>query len=77
MYEILLTRYKIADELQCIHLFHFVHNVILLCVVLDSIRIHTCCLYWKELYVIELVMEFYWCFDIAFDTKPVFIDCLE
>ena len=48
MNEILLTRYKIADELRCIHLFHFIHNIVLLSVLLDFIRLHTRFLYGKE-----------------------------
>ena len=37
IHEILLTRYKIADELRCIHLFDLVHDVVLRCVLLDSV----------------------------------------
>ena len=77
MHEILLTRDKITDELRCIHLFHFVHDVILRCVLLDSIRVHTCLLYEEEWQVIELIMEFYWCLDIALDEEPILAKCLE
>ena len=77
MHEILLTRYKIADEFRCIHLFYFVHNVVLLSVLLDSIRVHTRLLYWKEWQIIELVVQFYWCFDITLDEESILAECLE
>ena len=77
MHEILLTRHKIADELRCIHLFHFVHDVILLSVLLDSIGIHTCLLYGEEWQVIELVVQLYWCLDIALDEEPILAERLE
>ena len=59
MYEILLTRYKITDELRCIHLFHFVHDVVLRCVLLDSIGVHTRLLYGEEWQIIELIVQFH------------------
>ena len=77
MYEILLTRYKIADELRCIHLFHFVHDISLLSVFLDSIGTHTRLLYGEEWQVIELVVEFCGCFDITLDEVSVLVKCLE
>ena len=77
MHEILLTRDKIADELRCIHLFHFIHNVVLRCVLLDSIGLHTRLLYREEWQIIELIMEFYWCLDITLDEESIFPECLE
>ena len=77
MHEILLTRYKITDEFRCIHLFYFVHNVVLLCILLDSIRVHTCLLYGEEWQIIELVVEFYWCLDITLDEESILAECLE
>ena len=75
--EILLTRYKIADELRCIHLFDFVHNIVLRCVLLDSIGVHACLLYGEEWQVIELVVEFHWCFDVTIDEEPNLAECLQ
>ena len=77
MHEILLTRYKIADELRCIHLFHFVHNVVLLSVLLDSIRVHTRLQYGEEWQIIELIMEFHWCLDITLDEESNLAECLQ
>ena len=77
MHEILLTRYKIADELRCIRLFHFVHNVVLLSVLLDSIGVHTCLLYEEEWQVIELVVEFHWFLDVTLDEESILAECLE
>ena len=77
MHEILLTRHKIADEFRCIHLFHFIHNVVLFSILLDSIGVHTCFLYGEEWQVIELVVKFYWCFDIALDEESILAECLE
>ena len=77
MYEILATRYKIADELRCIHLFHFVHDVVLLSVLLDSIGVHACLLYGEEWQVIELVVEFHWCLDVTLDEESILAECLE
>ena len=37
VYEILSTRYKITYEFWCIRFFHFVHDIILLSISLDSI----------------------------------------
>ena len=77
MYEILLARYKITDELRCIHLFHFVHDFVLLGVLLDSIRVHTRLLYGEEWQVIELVVQLYWCLDITLDEESDLAECLE
>ena len=77
MNEILATRHKIANELRCIHLFHFVHNVVLLSVLLDSIRIHTRLLYGEEWQIIELVVEFHWCLDITLDEESILTERLE
>ena len=77
MHEILATRYKIADELRCIRLFDLVHNVVLLSVLLDSIRVHTRLLYGEEWQIIELIMEFYRCRDITLDEESIFAECLE
>ena len=75
--EILLTRYKIADELRCIRLFDFVHNVVLRCVLLDSIGVHARLLYGEEWQVIELIVEFYWCLDITLDEESILVERLE
>ena len=77
MHDILATRYKIADELRCIHFFHFVHNVVLRCVLLDSIRVHTRLLYGKEWQIIELIMEFHWCLDVILDEESILAERLE
>ena len=77
MNEILLTRYKIADEFRCIRLFHFVHNVVLLSVLLDSIRVQTRPLYGEEWQIIELIVEFYWCLDVTLDEESNLAKCLE
>ena len=77
MNEILLARDKITDELRCIHLFHFVHIVVLRCVLLNSIRLHTRLLYGEEWQVIELIMEFHWCLDITLDEESILAECLE
>ena len=77
MHEILLTRDKIANELRCIHLFHLVHNVVLRCVLLDSIRVHSRLLYGEEWQVIELVVQLYWCLDITLDEESNLAECLE
>ena len=77
MNEILLTKYKIADELRWIHLFHFVHNVVLLGVLLDSIRVHTRLLYGEEWQIIELVVQLYWCLDVTLDEEPILAKRLE
>ena len=77
MHELLATRYKNADELRCIHLFHFVHNVVLRCVLLDSIGVHARLLYGKEWQIIELVVEFHWCLDITLDKESILAECLE
>ena len=77
VHEILLTRYKIADEFRCIHLFHFVHNVVLRCVLLDSIRVHTRLLYREEWEIIELVVQLHWCLDITLDEESNLAECLE
>ena len=77
VYEIFLARYKIADELRCIHLFNLVHDVVLLRVLLDSVLVHTHLLYREEWQVIELIMEFYWCLDVTLDEEPVLAECLE
>ena len=77
MHEILLTRYKITDELRCIHLFHFVHDVILLSVLLDSIGVHTRILYGEEWQVIELIMQLHWCLDVTLDEESILAECLE
>ena len=76
-YEILTTRHKITDELRCIHLFHFLHNIIHLSVPLDPIRVHARLLYREEWQVIELVVQLHWCFDIALDEEPILVQCLE
>ena len=77
MHEILWARYKIADELRCIRLFHFVHDVVLRCVLLDSIGVHTRLLYRKEWQVIELVVQFYWCLDVTLDEESILAERLE
>ena len=77
MNEILLARYKIADELRCIHLFHFVHDVVLRSILLDSVRVHTCLLYGEEWQIIELIMEFHWCLDVTLDEESNLAECLE
>ena len=77
MHEILLTRHKIADEFRCIHLFNLVHDVVLCCVLLDSIRVHTRLLYGEEWQIIELIMEFHWCLDITLDEESNLAECLE
>ena len=77
MHEILLMRYKITDEFRCIHLFGLVHNVVLLSVLLDSIRVHTRLLYGEEWEIIELIMEFYWCLDITLDEESNLAERLE
>ena len=77
MNEILLTRHKIADELRWIHLFHFVHNIVLLSVLLDFIRLHTRLLYREEWQIIELVMQFYWCLDVTLDEESILAERLE
>ena len=76
MHEILATRHKITDEFRCIHLFYFVHNVVLLGVLLDSIRVQTRLLYGEEWQVIEFVMEFHRCLDITFDEESILAECL-
>ena len=77
MNEILLTRHKIADELRWIHLFHFAHNIVLLSVLLDFIRLHTRLLYREEWQIIELVMQFYWCLDVTLDEESILAERLE
>ena len=77
MHEILLTRYKITDELRCIHLFHFVHDVILLSVLLDSIRVHTRLLYREERQIIELVVQLHWRLDVTLDEESILPSRLE
>ena len=77
MHEILLTRDKIADELRCIHLFHFVHDVVLLSVLLDSIRVHTRLLYGEEWQIIELVVQLHWCLDITLDEESILAEHLQ
>ena len=77
MHEILLTRYKIADELWCIHLFHFVHDVVLRCVLLDSIGVHNRLLYREEWQIIELVVKLHWCLDITLDEESNLAERLE
>ena len=74
MNEILLTRNKITNELWCIL---FVHDVVLRCVLLDSIRVHTRLLYGEEWQIIELIMEFNWCLDIALDEESILAECFE
>ena len=76
MHEILATRHKITDEFRCIHLFYFVHDIILLGVLLDSIRVQTRLLYGEEWQVIEFVMEFHRCLDITFDEESILAECL-
>ena len=77
VHEILLTRYKIADEFRCIRLFHFIHDVILRCILLDSIRVHTRLLYEEEWQVIELIVQLYWCFDATLNEECILTECLE
>ena len=77
MHEILLARDKIADELRCIHLFHFVHDAILRCVLLDSIRVHARLLYREEWQIIELIVEFHWCLDITLDEESILAEYLQ
>ena len=77
MHEIFASRYKITDELRCIRLFDLVHDVVLRCVLLDSIRVHARLLYGEEWQVIELVVEFYWCLDVTLDEESVLAECLE
>ena len=77
MYKIFSTRYKIAYQLRCIHLFHFVHDVILLSVLLDTIGIHTCLLYKEERQVIELVVQLHWCLYITLDEEAILAERLE
>ena len=76
-HEILLTRHKIADEFRCIHLFHFVHNVVLRCVLLDSIGVHARLLYGEEWQIIELVVQLHWCLDITLDEESILAERLE
>lgn len=57
MYEILAARYIIADELRCVHILLFVHEVVLLSVLLDFIGVHGRFLYWEESQIIELVVK--------------------
>ena len=70
-------RNKIADELRGVHLFNLVHDVVLLSVLLDSIGVHARLLYGEEWQIIELIMEFHWCLDVALDEEPIFTECLE
>ena len=77
MNEILLTRHKIADEFRCIRLFHFVHDVVLLGVLLDSIRVHTRLLYGEEWQIIEFVVQLHWCLDVILDEESILAECLE
>ena len=77
MNKILSTRYKITDELRCIRFFHFLHNIILLSVILDSIRVYVCLLYGDEWQVIEFVMELCGCSDITLDEEPILVECVE
>ena len=77
MHEILASRYKIADELRCIHFFHFVHNVVLLSILLDSIGVHTRLLYGEEWQIIELVVDFYWYLDITLDEESILAEYLQ
>ena len=70
-------RYKIADELRCIRLFHFVHDVVLLSVLLDSVRVHTRLLYGEEWQIIEFVVQLHWCLDITLDEESILPECLE
>ena len=77
MYEILLARDKIADELRCIRLFHFVHNIVLRSVFLDSIGVHARLLYGEEWQIIELVVQLHWCLDITLDEESNLAEYLE
>ena len=77
MHEIFATRHKIADEFRCIHLFHCVHDVIFLSVLLDSIGAHARLLYGEEWQIIELVVQLHWCFDITLDEESILAECLE
>ena len=77
MHEILSTGHKIADELQCVCFLYLVHEIVLLSIFLDSIRVYVCLLYWEEWQVIEFVMELYGCFDITLDEEPILAECLE
>ena len=77
MNKILLTRDKIADELRCIRLFHFVHDVVLRCVLLDSIGVHARLLYGEEWQIIELVVQLHWCLDDTLDEESILAECLE
>ena len=77
VHEILLARYKIADELRCIRLFHFVHDVVLLGVLLDSIGVHIRLLYGEEWQIIELVMQLHWCLDVTLDEESILAERLE
>ena len=77
MYKILSTRHNITDEFWCIRFFHFIHNVVLLSIYLDSIRVHACLLYRKEWKIIELVMKLCGCYDITINEEFVFVKCVE
>ena len=77
MNEILLARDKIIDKLRYIRLFHFLHDVVLLSVLLDSIGIHARLLYGEEWQIIELVVQLHWCLDITLDEESILAECLE
>ena len=77
MHEILLARYKITDELRCIHLFDLVHDVVLRCVLLDSIRVHARILYGEERQIIKLVVQLHGYLDIALDEESKLAESLE
>ena len=77
MHEILLTRYKIANEFRCIRLFHLVHDVVLLGILLDSIRVHAHLLYGEEWQIIEFVVQLHWCLDVTLDEESVLAERLE
>ena len=77
MHEILLTRHKITDELRCIRLFDLVHDVVLLGILLDSIRVHAHLLYGEEWQIIEFVVQLHWCLDVTLDEESVLAERLE
>ena len=77
MHKIFSTRYKIAYQLRCVHLFHFIHDVILLSVLLDTIGIRACFLYREEWQIIELVVQLHWCFNVTLDEESILAERLE
>ena len=77
MHEILATRYQVAYQLWCVRFFHFVYDIVLRCILLDTIGICACFLYWKEWKVIEFVVQFHWCFDVTLDKVSVLAKRLE